>query len=58
VSAGVFTLVEDRSTRARRRDAGERVAPIGFNADLGLRLDTALGTVNISIGNVLRRTPL
>lgn len=58
VSAGVFTLVEDAPGRAARREAGERVAPTGFNADLGLRLDTALGTVKLTIGNVLRRSPL
>lgn len=57
-SLGVFTLVEDADGRALRRDAGERVAPTGFNADLGLRLDTALGTVKITVGNVLRRAPL
>jgi outer membrane protein insertion porin family len=34
------------------------VAPVGFNADFGLRLDTAVGTVSITVGNVLRRTPL
>ncbi len=57
-SLGVFTLVEDGAGRARRREARQRVAPTGFNADLGLRLDTALGTVKITVGNVLRRTPL
>ncbi len=57
-SAGVFTLVDDRATRQRRRDQGQRVAPTGFNADFGLRLDTALGTVKLTVGNVLRRTPL
>jgi outer membrane protein assembly factor BamA len=58
LSAGVFTLVEDRATRAARRDRGELVAPVGFNADFGLRLDTAVGTVSLTVGNVLRRTPL
>lgn len=58
LSAGIFTLVEDQAARKLRRDADERVAPIGFNADFGLRLDTALGTFNISVGNVLERTPL
>lgn len=57
-SLGVFTLVEDAAGRALRRAAKQRVAPTGFNADLGLRLDTALGTVKITIGNVLRRAPL
>ena len=58
LSLGLFTLVEDAAGRARRREAEERVAPTGFNADLGLRLDTALGTVKFTVGNVLRRTPL
>ncbi len=57
-SLGVFTLAEDAAGRTRRREARQRVAPTGFNADLGLRLDTALGTVKITVGNVLRRTPL
>ncbi len=57
-SLGVFTLAEDAAGRALRREARQRVAPTGFNADLGLRLDTALGTVKITVGNVLRRTPL
>ncbi|MCX4240733.1 BamA/TamA family outer membrane protein [Paraliomyxa miuraensis] len=58
LSLGVFTLVGDDAERARRREAGERVAPVGAAGDLGLRLDTALGTFSISVGNVLRRTPL
>jgi outer membrane protein insertion porin family len=58
LSTGIFSLAEDRATRQLRRDAGQRVAPLGFNANLGLRLDTALGTFNISVGNILERTPL
>lgn len=58
LSSGIFTLVEDRAQRAMRRAVGDTVAPIGFNADVGLRLDTAIGTVGVSVGNVLRRTPL
>lgn len=58
LSLGVFTLVGDRAERDRRRAAGERVAPVGAAADLGLRLDTSLGTFNLSVGDVLRRTPL
>jgi outer membrane protein insertion porin family len=58
LSAGVFTLVEERGHRVARRERGEVVAPVGFNADFGLRLDTAVGTVSITVGNVLRRTPL
>lgn len=58
ISTGVFTLAGDRRERARRREAGQRVAPVGFNADLGIRLDTAIGTFNVTVGNVLRRAPL
>lgn len=58
LSLGVFTLMGDAAERSRRRAAGERLAPVGGAADLGLRLDTALGTFSISVGNVLRRTPL
>lgn len=58
LSLGVFTLMGDAAERARRRAAGERLAPVGAAADLGLRLDTALGTFSLSVGNVLRRTPL
>lgn len=58
LSLGVFTLVGDAAERARRRAAGERIAPVGAAVDLGLRLDTALGTFSLSVGNVLRRTPL
>ncbi len=58
ISLGVFTLVGDASERARQRASGQRIAPLGGAADLGLRLDTALGTFSLSIGNVLRRTPL
>ncbi len=57
-SLGVFTLAEDADGRRRRRQADQRVAPTGFNADMGLRLDTALGTVRITVGNVLQRSPL
>lgn len=56
--AGVFTLVGDAAERQAFRDAGQRVTPVGFNANIGLRLDTGLGTFNISVGNVLQRTPL
>lgn len=57
-STGIYAIAEDRETRRARKQAGEFVAPIGFNADLGIRLDTALGTIAISVGNILRRTPL
>lgn len=58
LSLGVFTLAGDASERTARREASERVAPLGASADLGLRLDTAVGTFNVSVGNILRRTPL
>lgn len=56
--AGLFTLVGNAAERTQRKLADQRVAPIGFNANLGIRIDTAAGTFNISVGNVLRRTPL
>jgi hypothetical protein len=58
ISTGIYTIVGDKAERARRRAANERIAPIGFNADIGLRLDTAAGTFRVTIGNLLRRTPL
>jgi outer membrane protein assembly factor BamA len=58
LSAGIFTLVGDATERRARRLAHESAAPLGFAANGGLRLDTAAGTFNLSIGNLLRRTPL
>lgn len=57
-SAGVFTLTGNREQRSERRAIGELVAPVGLNADFGLKLDTSIGTIDISVGNVLRRVPL
>jgi outer membrane protein insertion porin family len=57
-SAGVFTLTGTRAERTRRRELGELVAPVGFNANFGLKLDTSIGTFDFSIGNLLRRVPL
>lgn len=57
-SAGVFTFAGDSAERKARRAAGEIAAPLGFNANFGLRLETAIGVVDLSVGNVLRRTPL
>jgi outer membrane protein insertion porin family len=57
-SAGIFTLTGARAERTRRRELGELVAPIGLNADFGLKLDTSIGTFDFSVGNVLRRVPL
>lgn len=57
-SLGVFSLVGDAAERREHRDRNERVAPAGARGNLGLRLDTSLGTFDISVGSVLRRTPL
>lgn len=57
-SAGIFTLTGTRAERTERRELGEMVAPIGLNADFGLKLDTSIGTFDFSVGNVLRRLPL
>lgn len=57
-STGVYTFAGDAGERKRQRDAGGYGAPFGFNANFGLRLETAIGVVDLSIGNVLRRTPL
>ena len=56
--AGVFTLVGNAAERAAQRAADQTITPVGFNANLGVRLDTSLGTFNISVGSLLRRTPL
>jgi outer membrane protein assembly factor BamA len=56
--AGLFTLAGDAAGRRADRRAGDPVAPLGFNANLGFRLDTAAGTFSVSVGNVLRRSPL
>ncbi len=58
LSAGLFTLVGDREDRARRRDDGEPRVPLGLNANVGLRLETPIGTLDLSVGNLLRRLPL
>lgn len=57
-STGIFTFAGDPSERARHRAAGEWTAPIGFNANFGLRLETVVGAVDLTVGNILRRTPL
>nr|WP_172305874.1 hypothetical protein [Pseudenhygromyxa sp. WMMC2535] len=58
LSSGIFTLTGTREERSLRREAGQLVAPFGLNADFGLKLDTSLGTFDISVGSVLERTPL
>ena len=57
-SAGVFTLAGGREERQARTAVGQLAAPVGFNADLGLKLDTSIGTIDLSVGNILRRVPL
>lgn len=57
-SAGVYTFAGAADERARRRAAGQWAAPIGFGANFGLRLETVIGAVELTVGNVLRRTPL
>nr|WP_276600895.1 BamA/TamA family outer membrane protein [Nannocystis sp. ILAH1] len=57
-STGIFTFAGDSAERALHRAAGEWAAPIGFNANFGLRLETVVGALEFSVGNVLRRTPL
>jgi outer membrane protein assembly factor BamA len=58
LSTGIYTIVGDADERATLDAVGERIVPLGFNANFGLRLDTPLGTLDLSVGNVLRRTPL
>lgn len=58
VSAGVFTLMGDEADRARRVDAGLPRAPVGLNGDFGIKLDTSIGTFDISVGSILERAPL
>ena len=58
LSAGVFTLTGTREQRSVRRAAGDPVAPVGLNANFGLKLDTSIGTFDISVGNILQRVPL
>ena len=57
-SGGIFTMTGTRAERQARRAMGELVAPVGLNADFGLKLDTSFGTFDISVSNILQRTPL
>jgi outer membrane protein assembly factor BamA len=57
-SAGIFTIAGDKQERQAWRALGRPAAPIGLNLNLGLRLETALGTLDISVGNVMRRSPI
>ena len=58
LSGGVFTLAGTREERSARRDVGELAAPVGLNGDFGVKLDTSIGTFDVSVGSVLRRLPL
>lgn len=58
LGAGLFTLAGDAEERARWRALGEPAAPLGLNLNLGIRLETAIGTLDLSVGNVMRRLPL
>ena len=57
-STGVFTIAGSPDERRARRDDGQMVFPVGFNANVGLRLLTSIGMFDLSVGNVLRRSPL
>ena len=58
LSSGVFSLLGDAAERGRWRAQGAAAAPVGLNLNLGLRLDTAIGTIDLAVGNVMRRLPL
>ncbi|GEM_PF-776078 len=57
VSTGVFMIAGDDGERRYRLDEGLIPAPIGYNANLGFRLETSVGAIDLSVGNVLRRLP-
>lgn len=57
-AGGVFTIAGDAAERAAWRALGAAAAPVGLNLNLGLRLETSIGTLDLSVGNVLRRSPL
>jgi outer membrane protein assembly factor BamA len=57
-SVGTYVLAGDRVQREQRRADGLPAAPVGLNGNLGLRLDTSLGRVDLSVGNVMERLPL
>jgi hypothetical protein len=57
-SVGAFVVAGDRVQREQRRVDGLPAAPVGLNGNFGLRLDTGLGRVDISVGNVMERLPL
>jgi outer membrane protein insertion porin family len=51
---GAFALTQSRDLRVRSGSVYEAL-PIDFTADLGLRLDSAIGIFNISVANFLGR---
>lgn len=55
---GAYVLSGDELTRQQRRIDALGVVPAGLNGNVGLRLDTSLGRVDLSFGNVVRRVPL
>ena len=57
-SVGSYLISGDEAQRERRRQDGLAPVPVGLNGNIGLRLETGLGLVDISVGNVLRRLPL
>ncbi len=58
LSSGIYTIYGGAGERAMWRALGQSPAPLGFNANFGLRLETVVGTLDFSVGNILRRTPL
>jgi len=51
---GAFALTQSRDLRVRSGSVYEAL-PVDFTADLGLRLDSAIGIFNISVANFLGR---
>lgn len=55
---GAYSISGDDLVRQQRRIDGLSAVPVGLNGNIGLRLDTSLGRIELSAGNVLRRVPL
>jgi outer membrane protein assembly factor BamA len=55
---GSYVISGDAAERSQRRHDGLPAVPVGVDGNMGLRLDTGLGRVDLSVGNVLRRVPL
>ncbi len=58
LGAGIFTITGGADERRGWRSSGQLAAPLGLNLNFGLRLETALGTLDLSVGNALRRSPI